>query len=91
MEVNFSAIGCSGVGTCVGGSGPDPPIDGYPLLAWSDGEVRTEDGRATVAEIDRSSDGTSTLEQVAARFGTTAAHVSQAINYAREAVLTKGH
>jgi hypothetical protein len=70
-----------GFATCTGGDDPDPPIHDYPLLVWVGGEVRTEDGAASVDEIAVA--GTSDIRALADRFGTTPEHVMQALDYAR--------
>lgn len=70
-----------GFASCVGGENPDPPIHDYPLLVWVGGEVRTEDGRASVAEVVRATAGGASIEAVASRFGTTPDHVRQAVDY----------
>ncbi len=75
----FSLIVCEGKGSCEGGGQPSPPIEKFPLLVYSDGEVRTEDGKATVAEVIKH---LGSISMIAGHFGTTEEHIDQAICYA---------
>lgn len=83
--MDFPSIGFA---SCTGGQHPDPPIHDYPLLAWAGGEVRTEDGAASVTEL--ASAGTSDIRELSGRFGTTPEHVMQALHYAAIAAGQKG-
>jgi hypothetical protein len=74
-----------GKAECVGGKHPDPPLDDYPLLAWSGKKVHTEDGRATVEDLAVAVAHTPDFAALAARFGTTDEHVAQAVAYAVKA------
>jgi hypothetical protein len=61
-------------------------LDGYPLLAhapaqWGPG-VRTEDVGASVAEIAVAAAESPDHDALAARFGTTPAHIAEAVRYA---------
>jgi hypothetical protein len=76
-------------GFCAGGMHPEPPIDAYPLLAWTWNHpvhgnmvVHTEDGRASVHDVAIALAQTPNEEAVAAKFGTTVGHVEQARDYA---------
>ena len=90
-DVDLSGLKCVGLASCVGGHHPDPPLDGFPLLSWMvshpvhGAKVMTEDMAATVEDIARAACETPDYEQLAARFRTTAEHVSQAIQYAIKA------
>jgi hypothetical protein len=92
MNVELSSLKCTGKGHCHGGKTPHPPLHDYPLLAWThhghekhgDG-VFTEDGKASVEEIAMALPEMPSLEALAAKFGTTEEHVSQAVNYALKA------
>ena len=69
-------------------------LDSFPLLScslkqWGEG-VRTEDNGTSVAEIYRASVETPDFAELAKRFGTTAPHVIQAIQYAFQAGFDKG-
>jgi uncharacterized protein (DUF433 family) len=61
-------------------------LDGYSLLAYAPGQygpgVRTEDKGVPVADIATEFAVNPNAEAVAAKFGTTAAHVADAIRYA---------
>ncbi len=80
-----------GTGSCVGGRHPEPPIDKHPLLCWAvshpkhGSKVFTEDGAASVEEIAVAACETPDYAALAARFGTTADHVAQAVDYAVKA------
>lgn len=74
---------------CAGGRHPDPPLDDYPLLAWTEAHprfgrmvVHLEDQRASVHEVALAFAETPSHEAVASRFGTTEGHVEQAVRYA---------
>lgn len=88
--IDTRPIECEGVGGCEGGLSPDPPIDAYPLLCWAPGhpvhgnKVFTEDGRASLGDIAAAHLDSTDPATIAATFGTTAAHVRQAVDYARE-------
>lgn len=80
-----------GTATCVGGKHPDPPLDGFPKLVWMvshpvhGSRVFTEDQAASVEQIALAACETPSFDAIAARFGTTHEHVSQAIAYALKA------
>lgn len=87
-NVQQSGWKCVGLASCVGGKHPDPLLDGFPLLGWQDPhpvhgkKVFTEDGAATVEDIAAAVCTVPDYEALARQFGTTAVHVSQAIEYA---------
>jgi len=87
-KVDLSKVKVSGTADCVGGKHPDPPLDRFPLLAWAvkhprhGSDVFTEDGAASVQTIALAACETPDYGALAARFGTTAEHVRQAIDYA---------
>ena len=91
-EVSLSKVKVSGKGHCNGGANPHPPFHDYPLLAWThlghpkhgDG-VFTEDQKASVEEIALALAATPDIAALAAKFGTSEEHVSQAIAYATKA------
>ena len=91
VKVDLDTVRVTGEGSCVGGRHPDPPLDGYPRLAWMvshpvhGSRVFTEDGKASVEQIGLAVAETPNLDALAARFGTTADHVAQAIDYALKA------
>jgi len=86
--VTLTKFVVQGDGSCVGGKHPDPPLDKFPRLAWMvshprhGSKVFTEDQAATVEDIAMTACETPDHEALAARFGTTAEHVRQAIDYA---------
>lgn len=55
----------------------------YPLLVKKDGVVMTEDGKATVAELDARTAAGWGVMGLAVHYGTTYEHVEQALAYAR--------
>lgn len=76
---------------CAGGMHPEPPVDRFPLLAWSQHHhafgkmvVHTEDQKASVHDIAVAFAATPSLEAVAAKFGTSVEHADQAVRYADE-------
>ncbi len=77
-----------GDATCVGGRYPDHPLAGFPRLAWMaphpayGHKVFIDDQKATVEDIALAACETPDYEALAARFGTTTAHISDAIAYA---------
>jgi hypothetical protein len=75
----------SGAAACSGGSTPHPPLDDYPLLVWTNGEVRTEDGRASARDIALALGYVPSLNALAIRAGTTPDHAAQALAYAAQA------
>ena len=87
-SISLQDLKVVGTGSCVGGKHPDPPIDKYPLLAWMvkhprhESKVFTEDQAASVEDIAVAACETPNLDVLAARFGTTAEHVRQAVDYA---------
>lgn len=84
-DLDLKKIKVVGTGSCVGGKHPDPPLDDFPLLAWSGKDVHTEDGRATVEQVSLALCQTPDYAAIASKFRTTADHVSQAVGYALEA------
>ncbi len=80
----------------VGGVDPDPPIHDFPLLAWSPTHpvhgdvVFTEDQRASVHDVAIACAEMPSFAAVAAKFGTTEEHVSQAFHYAFKAGFIRG-
>jgi len=86
--VNLGTLKCVGTASCIGGKHPDPPLDAFPLLAWMvshprhGSKVFTEDGAASVEAIALDAATTPSYEALAAKHGTTAEHVRQAIEYA---------
>lgn len=82
----------SGRATVHEGRRPPVQLDHYPLLAWTHlghekhgNDVFTEDQRASVVEIARALTETPDFKALAEKFGTTEAHVVQAVDYAIEA------
>ncbi len=88
VNISSGAVKTTGSGGCVGGAPePNPPIHDFPLLVWSDGQVRTEDGRTTVRDIARAYPDDPRIGTLAARFGTSHSHIAQAVQYAVKAGL----
>jgi uncharacterized protein (DUF433 family) len=87
-SANLPPLRIVGTASCVGGKHPDPPIDKHPLLCWGvshpvhGSKVFTNDQRASVEDIAIAACETPNLDTLAAKFGTTAEHVRQAIDYA---------
>jgi hypothetical protein len=87
-EIDLGTVHCTGKADCVGGTFPDPPLDKWPLLAWSSGHkahgknVFTEDQAATVEDIAVAACETPNYEALAERFKTSPEHVAQAVDYA---------
>lgn len=87
-DITAVALRVVGEASCVGGKHPDPPLDDFPLLAWSrshpvhGSKVFTEDAAASVEDLAVALAETPDLVALAARFGTTDAHAAQAIAYA---------
>lgn len=87
-RVGLDKFSCTGKAECVGGKHPDPPLDKWPLLAWSmsneihGSKVFTEDQVASVADIAMAACETPNYEALASRFRTTPEHVAQAVDYA---------
>ena len=84
-EIQFGRIEVVGEASCIGGKHPDPPLDGFPLLAWSGNRVHTEDGMATVEDIAISSTKMPDSKAIAQKHSTTEEHVRQAVAYAFKA------
>jgi hypothetical protein len=90
-KVDLGSLKCVGEASCLGGKHPDPPLDKYPLLAWSvnhprhGSKVFTEDGKASVEDLALSAAESPNVEAVAAKFGTTPDHAAQAVDYAIKA------
>lgn len=79
----------AGKGECAKGDHPDPPLDGFPLLAWSRAHpklgqmvVHLTDNTASVHDVAVAFAATPDMAAVAARFGTDEHHVAQAVQYA---------
>lgn len=88
-NITMPAVAATGEGYCAGGSHPDPPLDAYPLLAWTESHprfgrmvVHLEDDAASVRDVAVAMVETPSLDAVASRLGTTVAHVEQAARYA---------
>ena len=87
-DVNLTTLHCTGEAGCLGGKHPDPPLDAWPLLVWSPRHeahgdlVFTEDGKASVEAVALAVAETPDYDALASRFGTTAEHVRQAVDYA---------
>ena len=90
-NVTGSKFVVSGDASCLGGSSPEVPLDGFTLLAWAishpvhGSKVFTEDGKASVEDIAMAFVEHPSAEAVAGRYGTTEDHVVQAIDYAATA------
>lgn len=89
LEAATVELKVKGAGVCAGGKHPDPPLDYYPLLAWTErhaefGEmvVHLSDQKASVHQVALAFVETPSCDAVAARFGTDARHVEQAVRYA---------
>lgn len=69
-------------------------LDGFPLLAFAPSQhgpgIRTEDKGVPVADIATEYAVNPDAEAVAAKFGTTAAHVAEAIRYAAAVKFVEG-
>jgi len=96
-DVALSGLKCTGKGSCHGGHHPHPPFHDYPLLAWSHTghpehghSVFTEDQKASVEEIAIAVPQLPNFADLAAKFGTTEEHVSQAVAYAVKAGVLGG-
>ena len=87
-RIESSPVVASGAGHCEGGERPDPPIDGFPLLAYVDGVVLTEDGAATVRDVKLVVLAAADRATAVAYLGTTPEHVAQALAYADLAGVT---
>ncbi len=90
-KADLARFTITGTGSCVGGKHPDPPLDGFPKLAWMvshpvhGSKVFTEDQKASVEDIAIAACETPDYEALASRFGTSAEHISQAVAYAVKA------
>jgi hypothetical protein len=84
-NIDFGNLAATGEGSCIGGQSPDPPLDDFPLLAFSGGVVCLGDGSATVVEIATRRATMSDPRAIAARYHTTEEYVTQAIDYAIKA------
>ena len=86
--IHLGGLRTQGTASCAGGRQSDPPLDPFPLLAWTQNHPRhgskifTEDQAATVEDIALAVVTTPDHHALAQRFGTTAKHVHQAISYA---------
>ena len=95
-NLNMNAASLSARGESVGGKHPDPPLDGFPLLAWvpdhpiHGSEVITEDGAATVIDLVDTFRESSDVKLVASIHCTTPDHVQQALLYGVKAGHFKG-
>lgn len=90
--IDLANVKVTGSGTCSGGAHHHPPFHDYPLLAWCHAGhevhglgVFTEDQKASVEAIAVAVAANPNYEAVAAQFGTTSDHVSQAVDYAIKA------
>jgi hypothetical protein len=88
-QVDFKALIGKGIGFCSGGEHPDPPLDDYPLLAWTKDHpkfgkmvVHLEDQRASVEQIALRFATNPSIDIVASIFQTSLEHVEQALRYA---------
>lgn len=87
-KIDLSEVKVVGSGSSLGGESPELPIDGYPLLAWTDNHekhgdrVFTEDGAASVEAIALDLAVSPDFEVLAIKHKTTQDHVRQAIDYA---------
>jgi hypothetical protein len=76
-------------GDCVGGVVLDPPLEGFPLLVYAPSqwgeEIHTEDGKVSVPDAAAAFTESFDTNAVAAKFGTTAAHIADALKYAHMA------
>jgi len=94
--VSLGSLKCVGTADCVGGKHPDPPLDGFPLLAWMvrhpkhGSKVFTEDNAASVEDIALAACYTPNYDALAEKFATTPEHVHQAIDYAVKAGFLSG-
>lgn len=90
-DIHAFGLSVTGEASCVGGKHPDPPLDKYPLLAWSvshpehGAKVFTEDGKASVESIAVEAAVSPSFQVVADKFSTTLDHVAQAVDYALRA------
>ena len=82
IPIDLIRLRCAGKASCAGGEQPDPPLDAYPLLAFVDSQVITEDGAASVEAIGLAVAEMPDLAALADRFGTTHHHIAQALEYA---------
>ena len=94
-NVQCKPVAVQGEATCIGGRHPDPPLDDFPLLVWCPDHhkhgslVFTEDGAASVHDVAVAACETPNYDVLAAKFGTTAEHAAQAVNYALKASFLK--
>ena len=82
IPIDLIRLRCSGKASCAGGTQPHPPLDAYPLLAFVDSKVVTEDGAASVEAIGLAVAEMPDLAALADRFGTSHHHIVQALDYA---------
>jgi hypothetical protein len=93
-SVEIGKLHCTGKGFCTGGRHPSPPLHGHGLLCWTHLKhpkfgfgVYLEDQSASVEQVALELAVTPELGAIAAKFGTSATHVAQAIDYAIKANL----
>jgi hypothetical protein len=93
LNVETVKLIAAGVGECVGGKHPDPPLDDYPLLVWTGDHAKfgkmvviLEDQKASVEQVALEYCAAPNLDAIATKFGTTGEHVMQAVDYAAKAV-----
>ena len=88
IEVPLATFRCSGKGYCIGGERPPLPMERWPLLSWGvthpvfGDAVFLCDQSTTVEQVAMEAASTPDYAVIATRFGTTADHVAQAIDYA---------
>ena len=92
IDIGATPYKIIGNAACVGGAvGPEPPICGYPLLAWvpkyrgSGPAVICETGTASVHDVACAAASGLPPAAIAAKYRLTDAHVRQALDYAIEA------
>jgi len=87
-RIILSTLKCEGEASCVGGIFPPHNMGKWPLLAWGvyhptfGTKVFTQDQAASVEAIALDAATTPSYEALAAKHGTTAEHVRQAIEFA---------
>ena len=88
-QIDFDHLKVKGEGFCIGGRHPEPPIDKFPLLAWTHNHpkfgkmtVHLEDHKASVEDIAIAFAERPDFAAIATKFGTTEEHARQAVDYA---------
>jgi uncharacterized protein (DUF433 family) len=93
-DQQLKGVKFAGRAASTGGHRPRVPLDhvSYSLLAWTHHghpkhghDVFTEDGKASVTAIAQAAAESPSIDALAAKFGTSRAHVIQALDYAVEA------